>query len=192
MKTIERIKDEKTMPKKPKVYYLQNQAIHRARAQLEENGVLYPWTGLAQVRDMAADLNHGLRSISKLSIKQREALIEKLKGMGAHVKNPHIYPSDLEEERRLSGSKEPRKVVLFNIVGEGAQRMLDAVAAKIRWRAPDGYKALCLKLIGSPVPRNAREVTKLRLALQSILDQQLKARASEVNFSHTDDPDPTV
>lgn len=173
------------MPKKPHIYYLQNQTIHRARAQLEEKGILDPWSSLEQVRDLAAELNLGLRSVSKLSLKQRETLIEKLKAMGVQVKNPHIYPSDLEEERHLSGSKDPRKIVLFNAVGEGAQRMLDTLASKIFWRAPDGFKALCLKLIGSERPRNSREVTKLRLVLQSILDQQLKARAAESNFSRT-------
>lgn len=175
--------------KKPKVYYLQNQAIHRARAQLEENGALDPWSGLDQVRTMAAELNLGLASISKLSLKQRETLIDKLKSMGAQVKNPHIYPGDLDEEHKLSGSKSPRKVILFNNVGEGAQRMLDTLAAKIVWRAPDGYKALCLKLIRSPLPRNAHEVTKLRLTLLSIIKQQEAARASEINFSHTEGPD---
>lgn len=178
--------------KRARVYYLQNQAIHQARAQLEGKGVLNPWSGLDQVREMAASLNLGLRSISKLSLQQRETLIEKLKAMGAQVKNPHIYPSDLEEERRLSGSREPRKVFLFNTVGEGAQRMLDTLAAKILWRSPDGYKSLCLKLTGSERPRNAREVTKLRLSLQSILDQQLRAHASKINFSHTELPDPAA
>lgn len=162
------------MPK-PKVYYLQNQAIHRARAQLEEKGILDPWSSLDQIREMAATLNLGLRSISKLSLKQRETLIEKLKAMGAQVKNPHIYPSDLEEERRLSDSKEPRKMFLFNNIGEGALRMLDTLAAKILWRDLYGYKALCFKLLGSERPRNSREVTKLRLTLQSILNQQRKA-----------------
>lgn len=162
-----------------RVYYLQNKTIHRARAQLEEKGVLDPWSSLDQVRDLAASLNLGLGSISKLSLPQRETLIEKLKAMGARVKNPHLYPSDLEEERRLSGSKDPRKIILFNTVGEGAQRMLDALAAKVSWRAPDGYKALCLKLIGSLIPRNPREVTKLRLVLQSILDQQIKTSRSK-------------
>lgn len=174
---------------KPKVYCLQNHAIHRARAQLEEKGVLDPWSGLDQIRDMAAKLNLGLASISKLSLQQRQTLIENLKEMGARVKNPHIYPSDLEEERRLSDSKAPRKVVLFNSVDECAQRMIDTLAAKILWRAPDGYKALCLKLIGSPLPRNAREVTKLRLALLSIIKQQQATRASELNSFRTDDPD---
>ena len=144
---------------------------------------------------MAAKLNLGLLSISKLSLQQRATLIEKLKMMGARVKNPHIYPSDLEEERRLSCSKEPRKIIIFNNVGEAAQRMLDTLAGKIHWRAPDGYKALCLKLIGSERPRNAREVTKLRLTLLSILRQpspnladSFSSRAREPNSSHTDGP----
>ncbi len=178
--------------KKPKVYYLQNKALHAARFQLEAKGVLDPWNSLNQVRQMAAKLNLGIASISKLSLQQRQTLIDNLKSLGARVKNPRLYQSELEEEHRLSRSKEPRKIIVFNNVGEGAQRMLDTLASKIYWRAPDGYKALCLKLIGSPVPRNPRQVTKIRLILLSLLKQQNQARASESNFFHTDDPAPAA
>ena len=41
---------------KSHVYELQNVAIHKARAQLEEIGVLDPWAGLDQIRDMAPNL----------------------------------------------------------------------------------------------------------------------------------------
>jgi hypothetical protein len=53
------------------VYKLQNAAIHLARQQLEASGALDPWSGLEQVRDMAAELNLGVRSISSLNIEQR-------------------------------------------------------------------------------------------------------------------------
>ncbi len=43
-------------------------------------------------------------------------LIDSLKKMGAQVRNPHIYDSDLREERLASGSKEPRKIILFRAI----------------------------------------------------------------------------
>jgi hypothetical protein len=55
--------------KKSPVYKLQNVAIHTARAQLETAGVLDPWFG--QIREMAAEINLGVRSISNLNIEQR-------------------------------------------------------------------------------------------------------------------------
>lgn len=77
-----------------KVYELQNKAIHKARAELEALGVFDPWDGLNQIRTMAGEINLGIRSISKLNIEQRRALIDRLIGMGARVKNPVIYASD--------------------------------------------------------------------------------------------------
>jgi hypothetical protein len=50
-------------------------AIHKARAQLEPQGILDPWSGLDQIREMAAEINLGARSISRLNIEQRRALI---------------------------------------------------------------------------------------------------------------------
>jgi hypothetical protein len=57
-------------------------------------GVLDPWSGLDRIREMAAELNLGIRSISRLNIEQRRALIDRLIEMGAQVKNPVIYDSD--------------------------------------------------------------------------------------------------
>jgi len=150
---------------------LQNIAIHAARAQLEEQGVLDPWNGLEQIRDMAGDLNRGIRSISRLSLDQRRALIDKLNEKGAQVKNPFIYDSDRKTEREFSGEKQ-RKILPFRGPKEGQLRMLDALAARICWREQDGYIRFCRKLIKAPRPRNSREVTTLRLAMESILNQQ--------------------
>ncbi len=158
--------------KKGRVYYLQNGAIHKARYQLERLGAMPCGESLKMVRFMAARLNLGIRSISRLSLKQREILISKLIEMGARVKNPRIYESDLDEERRLAGSKEPRKVIVFRLVSEEQLRMVDHLADQIRWRTPDGYLGFCHKLLRAPRPRNSKEVTRLRLALQSIIAQQ--------------------
>ena len=155
---------------KPKVYYLQNQAIHKARLQLEEKGVLDPWGGLDQVRELAGMINLNIQSISRLSLKQREILIDKLKDMGSSVRNPHIYESDLIQERSLSGSKSPRKIIIFSEPKESQLRMLDILASQIHWREQDGYLRFCHKILRAP--RNSREVTKLRLALQSMISQQ--------------------
>jgi len=62
--------------KKSPVYKHQNVAIHKAHAQLEPQGILDPWSGLDQIREMAAaEINLGARSISRLNIEQRRALI---------------------------------------------------------------------------------------------------------------------
>ncbi|HWO42636.1 MAG TPA: hypothetical protein VNO43_12620 [Candidatus Eisenbacteria bacterium] len=160
--------------KQSQVYKLQNIAIHAARAQLEERGILDPWAGLDQVRDIAAELNLGIRSISKLSLEQRRALIDRLIDMGAQVKNPIIYDSDLRAEEARSGKREPRKVLVYSRVTEEQQRLLDTLAGQIQWRQPDGYVRFCYKLFRAPRPRNSKEVTRLRIALQSILAQQNK------------------
>ncbi len=114
----------------------------------------------------------GIRSISSLSLKQRELLIDRLMGKGAQVKNPHIYQSDLEEERKLSDSKNPRKIILFSEPKEDQLRMIDTLANRVLWRSPDGYLRLCHKLFRAPRPRNSNEVTRLRLTLLSLISQQ--------------------
>lgn len=143
---------------KPLAYKLQNRAVHEARRQLEEKGILDPWAGVDQIREMAGELNLGIRSISKLSLKQREILIEKLIEMGARVRNPHIYGSDLLDEGG-------RKIVLFSEPKESQIRMIDTLANQVHWRSPDGYLRLCYKLLKAPRPHNSREITRLRLAL---------------------------
>jgi hypothetical protein len=40
--------------KKSPVYKHQNVAIHKTRAQLEPQGILDPWSGVDQIREMAA------------------------------------------------------------------------------------------------------------------------------------------
>jgi len=157
---------------KTKVYYLQNKAIQKARFELERVGTFQKSTGLDEIREMAGQINLGIESISRLSLKQREVLIDKLKEKGAHVRNPHIYDSDLREEQALSLSKQPRKIALFRFPGESQLRMLDTLAARIHWRSEDGYLLFCYKTIKSPRPRNNREVTKIRAALMSMIEQQ--------------------
>ncbi len=93
-------------------------------------------------------------------------------GKGAQVKNPHIYQSDLEEERKLSDSKNPRKIILFSEPKEDQFRMIDTLANRVLWRSPDGYLRLCHKLFRAPRPRNSNEVTRLRLTLLSLISQQ--------------------
>jgi len=97
--------------------------------------------------------------------------------MGADVKNPVIYDSDLKAEAAASGSKEPRKIIVYSRVTEDQLRMLDALANQIRWRERDGYLRFCYKLFRAPRPRNSREVTRLRIALESMIQQQAE-RAS--------------
>lgn len=152
------------------VYKLQNVAIHKARAQLEGMGVLDPWSGLDQVRAIAAEINIGIASISKLSLDQRRQLIDQLIELGARVKNPVIYDSDLDTES--DGSTKRRKVLRYRRITEQQLRMLDALAAKIQWREQDGYLRFCHKVIKAPRPLNFRQVTTLRLALESLISQQ--------------------
>lgn len=154
------------------VYSLQNTAIHRARAELEQNGVLDPGLGIEQIRDMAGELNRGLRSVSSLSLEQRRMLIDRLVEMGARVRNPHIYASDLVAESAARGEKGPRKIIVYPYPSEEQLRMVDALAGQIGWQTPDGYARFCHKLFRAPRPRNGRELTRLRLALQSMIDQE--------------------
>ena len=111
------------------IYKLQNAAIHKARAELEAMGVLDPWAGLEQIRDLAAEINLGVRSISSLNIEQRRMLIDRLIEMGARVKNPIIYASD-----RPAGNVAP-----FTKTSEEQLRMVDAIAAQVKWKEQDGY-----------------------------------------------------
>lgn len=113
---------------------------------------------------MTGEINLGIPSISKLSIEQRRVLIDRLIEMGARVKNPVIYDSD-----RPAG-----KIAPFTRVSEEQLRMIDALAAQIRWREKDGYLPFCYKVIKAWRPRNSREVTTLPLALESLVTQLLK------------------
>ena len=87
---------------KSKAYELQNKAIHTARAELEAAGALQKGKSLEAYRFLAGQINLGIQSISRLSLSQREKLIEMLKEMGATVRNPHIYLSDLNIEGAAS------------------------------------------------------------------------------------------
>lgn len=156
---------------RPKVYDLQNKVIHAARYDLERKGIIEEGKSLDMCRHLAGKINLGIESISRLSITQRSKLIDLLIEMGAAVRNPKIYAADLAAE---SGGK----VAGYRLVRESQLRMLDALAAQVGWREPDGYARLAYKVIKAPRPRNSKEVTTLRLALQSILDQQ-RARAAQ-------------
>jgi hypothetical protein len=159
--------------KKAGVYSLQNVAIHAARAQLEKVGVLDPRAGLDQVRDMAAEISGGIRSISQLSLEQRRLLIERLIEKGALVRNPHIYTSDLASEAALGGS---RKILFFSRVTERQLRMLDTLATQILWQSSDAYERLCVRLFNASVPRNNKEATQLAAILRSMIEQQRARR----------------
>lgn len=68
------------------------------RERLEQRDVFKKFDSLDDVRRIAGELNDGKESLSKLSLEQRRALIDRLIGMGADVKNPIIYDSDLRDE----------------------------------------------------------------------------------------------
>jgi len=163
-------------------YKVQNSAIHTARAQLERMGLLDPWNGLEQIRDMAGELNLGIRSISRLSLDQRRALIDKLNEMGAQVKNPFIYDSDRKADGARSGKKQSGKIILYSRVTEDQLRMLDILASRIQWHTPDGYLRFCYKLIKCARPLNSRQVTTVRLALASLVDQQAGVAPDQVGM----------
>lgn len=87
-------------------YSRQNSTIHQARSQLERLGVFDPKTSLDRLRDIAAELNDGIRSISALSLEQRKILIDRLISMGAKVRNVSIYESDLRATLKGPVSRE--------------------------------------------------------------------------------------
>ena len=160
--------------KKLLVYDLQNAAIHEARRQLAEAGVLDPRSSLDQVRQMAAEINNGIASISKLSLEQRRELIERLIEKGALVNNPNFYNSDLKAEAARSGRM--RKVVRLLTVSESQQRLIDTLAAQVNWPNQDSLQRLCFKLFKATEPRNHREVKQLCAVLESIIERD-KLRA---------------
>jgi hypothetical protein len=159
--------------RRPKVYYLQNVAIHEARRQLEGINAINSSAGLDAIRELSGEINGGLRSISKLSLQQRRFLIERLIEKGARVRNPHIYASDLASEAALGGS---RKILSFSRVTERQLRMLDTLATRIIWQRPDSYEHLCVKLFNATVPRNNKEATQLAAILRSMIEQQRAPR----------------
>jgi len=153
---------------KSKVYALQNRAIHKARAELEAKGVLEKGKSLDACRFLAGKINLGIQSISRLSLKQREQLINMLIEMGATVRNPHVYESDLRADLVRSGAQ----IVGFSAPKESQIRLVDSLAAKVKWHETDGYLRFCHKLLKAPRPRNSREITTLKAALQSLISQQ--------------------
>lgn len=158
---------------KPRAYILQNKAIHEARAQLEKLGVMVPGDSLNAVRAIAGELNLGVQSISRLTLQQRRTLIDRLNGMGARVRNPAIYKSDYDAERGTVGpGKEQKRVFVYSEASEPQLKMLDSMAARVRWNEPDGYLRFCVKQIKCTRPMNNRQVTKLRCALLSLIAQQ--------------------
>lgn len=146
--------------RKPIVYYAQNKALHNARAQLG--------LSLDELRLMAGSINLGIGSISRLSLTQRKDLLDRLLALGARIRNPEITQYDLAEEERAKGGK----IAHFPVPTAKQIVKLNALAEQIHWRAEDGYLRFCHKLIKAPAPRNHREVTIMRLALQSLLKQQ--------------------
>mgnify|MGYP003393906337 FL=1 len=156
-----------------RVYAIQNTAIHAARAELEKMGVIEAGRSMEMCRYLAGKINLGIESISSLSLKQREQLIDMLIEMGATVRNPHVYTSDLSYDNAVKSGR----VVGFSTPKETQLRMVDALAAQVVWRQHDGYLRFCYKVIKAPRPRNSREVTTLKLALQSLLDQKSPADA---------------
>lgn len=152
------------------VYSLQNRAIHAARAQLEVAGILDPWSGLEQIRNMAGEINGGIQSVSRLSLEQRRLLIERLIEKGASVKNPILYPSDFKAEAARSGRKS--NVLAFSRVTEKQLRMLDALASRVHWPRPDSCQRFCIKLFNAPRPRNRKEVDRLAAILRSMTKRQ--------------------
>ena len=135
--------------KPPKVYFLQNRAIHAARAELEAKAIMEKGRSLEMCRYLAGQLNLGIESVSKLSLTQRETLINQLIEIGATVKNPILYASDRGSE----------KIAPFTRVSEEQLRMVDALAARVQWKEIDGYLRFCHKLLKAPRPRNSKEVT---------------------------------
>ena len=95
---------------KPSLYDLQHRALIGAMPQL----------GLTidDLRAMAADLNDGKASLSKLPIEKRHTLIAHLQQLGAKVRNPTVYDSDRTDNVRT-----------LHTISEGQHRMLDALTA---------------------------------------------------------------
>ena len=163
---------------KPALYYVQQKAIFRAA---KEVGL-----SIDDLRVMAGSINLGIASLSRLSLDQRHALIERLRSLGATAKNPEITRYDYEEEARAQG-----KLTRFPAISDKQLKMLTLLADQVQWREPDGYLRFCHTTIKAPAARNAREVTTLRLALQSLITQQQKTeREIETERKKRDLPQP--
>lgn len=157
------------------VYKFQNSAIHEARSQLEEKGILDPWASLDQLREMAAEINGGIRSVSRLSLEERRELIDQLIELGANVRNPGIYDSDLKTEAAARGVK--RKVLNFTQVTEKQLRWVDGLAARVQWSNPNAYTCLQERLLGVPRPRTKKQLQRLAYVIRGILNKQEKNAA---------------
>jgi len=154
-------------PRKRSVAYLaQNKALFKAAGQLG--------LSLDELRDLAAEIDPlHRRSLSLLPLTQRNDLLVDLKKKGADIRIPTLTAYDLVEEvgsaRRADRGG---KLIRFPSVSAKEEQMLRTLAARVTWREADGFPRLCYKLIRAPFPRNHREVTTMRLALQSLLQQQ--------------------
>ena len=150
-----------TRNQKPILYLAQNRQIHKAAQQLG--------LGLEELRDMAGALNLGIRSLSTLSLDQRQELIERLASLGGQIRNPAVTDYDRQQ---ATGNGQRGKVVRFPSLSDKQRKLIDDLASKVQWREDDGFARLCHKQIKAAYPRNNREVTKIRLALQSLIRQQ--------------------
>ncbi|MGE0680006.1 MAG: hypothetical protein AB7P69_03710 [Candidatus Binatia bacterium] len=143
-------------------YLAQNRALFKAAAQLGLR--------LDDLREMAAAIDPlHRRSLSLLSLTQRRELLDDLITKGADVRNPQLTEQEVGEARRADRGG---KLIRFPAISSAEEEMIKKMAAHIHWREPDGFLRLCHKLIKSSFPRNHREVTTMRLALQSLLQQQ--------------------
>lgn len=156
---------------RPGLYTAQHKAIFRAANELGLD--------IEALRDRAGAINLGIRSLSRLTLRQRQVLIDDLRALGATARNPEITRYDLEDEQRAAG-----KLHRFPAVTDKQLVMLNALAAQVRWREQDGYLRFCHATIQAPAPRNGRDVTTLKLALHSLVKQQLTPEPRPLN------PDP--
>ena len=105
-----------------RLHQLQNKAIRMARLKLEKLGVMEPGKSLEGCRLLAGRINLGNRSISALSLKQRQALIDLLNKKGAKVDNPRMHFFDIKAE---SARRRAAKIVGFFAAKDHRLRLID-------------------------------------------------------------------
>ena len=105
-----------------RLHQLQNKAIRTARLKLEKLGVMEPGKSLEGCRLLAGRINLGNQSISALSLKQREGLIDLLNKKGAMVDNPHVHYFDIKAE---SARRRAARIVGFFVAKKRRLRLID-------------------------------------------------------------------
>ena len=93
-----------------------------------------------------------------------------------HLKNAHgfaIVGARSPRPKRPSGKN------ITSMPTPEQQKYLDALAAQVSWRVPDGFARLCTKIIKKKRPATSREASRMIECLKGMLGIKRSAAAGE-------------